>query len=86
MSGRRSGEPKSWLETVTRHRIHVHTKDEHTIEGVLEGTTPDGLVLRAALLHTAGAENPVPMAGDVWVPRERVAFIQDTTSIEGGSA
>lgn len=81
----RSGTPRSWLDSVLRHRIHVHTKDDHTIEGVLECTTPDGLVLRAPVLHSSDAERGVPMAGEVFVPRDRISFIQDTTSIERGS-
>ena len=76
---RRSGEdriPTGWLERVTLRRIHVHTRDDQTIEGTLTVVAADGLVLTAAILHQS--DNPsIPMAGDVFVPSGRIAFVQD---------
>ena len=44
-------------------------------DGVLMEQTPDGVILRAAkLLGDDG--KATSMAGEVWVPRENVAFAQ----------
>jgi hypothetical protein len=76
---RRSGEtrdPDAWLQSVTLRRLHVHMLNEQTIEGTLATNAEDGLVLKAAVLHQA-QQPSIPMAGDVFIPRERIAFIQD---------
>lgn len=54
--------------------MHVHTTDDQTIEGTLVADGTDGLVLTAATLHDA--DGPVPMAGEVFIPRGRVSFVQ----------
>ena len=67
--------PPSWLERVTRQNIIVHTTADQSISGVLMEQTPDGVILRAAkLLGEGGRETS--MAGETWVPRERIAFCQ----------
>ena len=64
-----------WIQGVLRKRITVHTKGGQSLEGSLADTMDDGLVLRAAqLLNDEGA--PTPMAGEVFVPRDHVAFAQ----------
>lgn len=56
-------------------RITVHLKSDDSIEGSLMLETADGIILRSAKLLTAGNE-PASMAGEVFIPRENVAFAQ----------
>jgi hypothetical protein len=70
---RRSGRRSGWLEQATSRRLVVHTSDDRSIEGTVAQVGDDGLVLRAARLL---GPKPVDMAGDVWVPRGRVLFVQ----------
>lgn len=64
--------PDGWLSQRMHRRVIVHTADERSIEGLLAGEWPDGLVLRAATYLETGAE----LAGEVWVPRRQVLFAQ----------
>lgn len=64
-----------WLQAVMAKRITVHLKSDSSIEGSLMLETADGIVLRAAQLLTANNE-PAPIAGEVFIPRENVAFAQ----------
>lgn len=65
---------KRWVRKAVGRRILVHTKDEQTVEGILVLQGRDGLLLNVAKLYSSDGE--VPMAGDVFVPRENVALIQ----------
>lgn len=64
-----------WLKVVLKKRIVVHTTADQTIEGTLMESPKDGLILRAAVLRQA-TNAPLTMAGEVWIPREQVAFAQ----------
>lgn len=64
-----------WLKRVLRKRIIVHTRDDHSIEGVLWEQTRDGIILRAASLLGDGQQK-TSMAGETWIPRENIAFAQ----------
>lgn len=66
---------KSWLKTVTRSRIIVHTKSGLTFRGLLEVEARDGLVLRAAEL-ISGPKQSDELPSETWIPREEVAFAQ----------
>lgn len=68
-------EPNEWLTLVLKKRITVHTRDSQSIEGSLMEKTDDGLILRAAKWLNSGAR-PTTMAGEVFIPRENVAFAQ----------
>lgn len=68
-------EPVKWLESVLRKRIIVHTRDNQSVDGSLVSTMDDGFVLRAARLLNQGAP-ATTMAGEVFIPRENVAFAQ----------
>lgn len=69
------GDRSSWLDRVMKKRVVIHTKDDQSIEGTLMEQVEDGVILRAAkLLNPAGASTP--MAGEVFVPRDNVAFAQ----------
>lgn len=65
----------SWLARATRKRIIVHTRNDQSIEGVLMECLDDGLILRAARLLGADGKQTT-IAGEVFVPRENVAFTQ----------
>jgi hypothetical protein len=54
--------------------VLVSTTDGYTIDGLLETEARDGVVLRAAFL--LGDGDPVPIEGEVFVPRERVSMVQ----------
>jgi hypothetical protein len=64
-----------WLTRVLKKRVIVHLTSGLSMDGVLWEQTPDGVILRAAkLLGDDGKQTS--MAGEVWVPRENVAFAQ----------
>lgn len=66
-------EPAAWLERKIRHRIIVHTIDERSYEGLLEVTAEDGVVLVGTRMLTEGG---MQVAGEVFIPRSQVLFIQ----------
>lgn len=66
---------KTWLATATRRRIIVHTKTDQTFDAILEAELGDGLLLRAASL-VEGPDRSVPLAGEVRIHRDNVAFVQ----------
>lgn len=68
-------EDDSWLGRVLKKRIIVHTRQDQSIEGVLMEHVEDGLILRAANL-LLGDGKKTTMAGEVFVPRENIAFAQ----------
>lgn len=65
--------PASWLDQKMARRLVVHTTDDRSIEGLLESVGPDGVTLRAARLM---GKPPVELGGEIWLPRETVAFVQ----------
>ena len=68
-------EPEAWLDQVMTKRIIVHLKNDTSIDGSLMQTTSDGIILRAAQLLNIGSA-PTSMAGEVFIPRENIAFAQ----------
>ncbi|MCU4184015.1 hypothetical protein K6U06_06560 [Acidiferrimicrobium sp. IK] len=65
--------PADWLARATSRRLVVHTSDDRSIEGTVASVGADGVVLSAARL--LGAKE-IDMAGDVWIPRSKVVFVQ----------
>ena len=63
---------RGWLDRHTAERVIVHTTEDQTLDGLLREVTRDGLVLATVTL----VDHAVDVAGDVWVPREKVAMIQ----------
>ena len=54
--------------------VTLHTRDGHSIRGVLLGVYRDALVLTSATyLHESGEEK---LTGEVVVPYENVGFLQ----------
>ena len=66
-------EPTSWLETVTARKLIVHTTDDHSMEGLLVHTGPDGLLLDHAKLL---GDKPVDLGGRIWIDRAKVLMVQ----------
>jgi hypothetical protein len=62
--------PPTWLDDAMRTRLLVQTRDGQTLDGSLVRVDADGIVLHPA---TYGTEK---LAGEVWVARERVAWVQ----------
>lgn len=67
--------PAAWLDRVMKKKILVHTKQDQSIEGVLMEQVVDGIILRASVLLGENGKRTT-MAGEVFVPRENVAFAQ----------
>ena len=79
MFGRSSNpEPADWLGSVTDRHVLVATRppagEGVTFTGVLVRTGPDGLVLTAA--EMAVGPDAYPMAGEVFIPRSVVLYVQ----------
>ena len=64
--------PRSWLNTQAGARVIVHTKWGKSFDGTLTNLASDGIVLAAATV----LDDRVPVAGDVFIPRSQVAFVQ----------
>ncbi len=64
---------RNWLKRRVRDRAIVYTTDDATFDGLLVTVADDGLVLFDA--HIRSDDN-VRLAGEIYVPREKVRFIQ----------
>lgn len=64
---------RRYLRTLRDRTVLVHTSDQ-TVEGVIVQDAVDGIVIRAAKLHSDGSV--VGMAGDVLIPRDKVLLVQ----------
>lgn len=68
---------RSWLRHQLAHSVLVHTTSDQSIAGVLEEVARDGVILRAArFLDSSDAQ--VPLAGETFIPREKIALVQIT--------
>lgn len=67
---------KTWLTRQTRQRLILHTTADQTFEGILWETFPDGVLLRDAALVVGDKGQKTPLAGEVWIPRLTVLFVQ----------
>jgi hypothetical protein len=66
---------KQWFRQVLKKKVVLHLKSDQSIEAVLVELTRDGVILRAAAL-LGGDGKRTTMAGEVFVPRENIAFAQ----------
>ncbi len=64
---------RRWLKDKVRNRAVVYTLDDQVLEGVLMVAASEGLVLNNTTIR-GGTD--VPLAGDIFVPRENVRFVQ----------
>lgn len=65
---------RSWLTRKLASSVTVHLTTGDSIAGYLEEVGRDGVILRAP--RFLDAEQHVPMAGELFVPREKVLFVQ----------
>lgn len=63
----------TWLERKRGVHLRFNLVDESTIAGVVLEVGPDGVLLGAAEYL---GDQSVPLGGEVFLPKERVAFIQ----------
>lgn len=63
----------TWLDAVTRRRLLVQTTDGQTIDGPLVRVDADGIVVGPARHADSGQS----LAGEVWIPRAKVAWVQN---------
>jgi hypothetical protein len=63
---------RSWLRRRSGSRVVVHTTTDRSLEGTLVTVAPDGLVLVGARYLDA----EVDLGAEVYVPAERVAWMQ----------
>ena len=68
---------RRWVKKHQLQRVLVHTVGNETIDGLLLGEEPGAIILvQSSFVDSSDSAGPVPMAGEVYVPRGRVAFIQ----------
>lgn len=65
---------RTWFRRRRAFSVLVHTTGDETFQGVLVGEFRDGVALRHAKYHSG--EGDVPLAGEVFIPRSRIAFVQ----------
>ena len=64
-----------WWERAHKRHVMVHQTDDRTIRGYVKEVAPDGVLLASAeYLPDQGA--PMPLGGEVFIPRERVNWVQ----------
>ena len=64
-----------WWERSIKRLVMVHSTDDRTIQGYVKEVAPDGVLLASAeYLPDQGPR--VPLGGDVFIPRERVNWVQ----------
>lgn len=66
---------RRWLKRTLTRKVILHLKNDTSIEGVLVAGYRDGVALRHARVLNSKAP-ATEMAGEVFVPREQIAFAQ----------
>jgi hypothetical protein len=64
---------RRWLKDKVRNHAVVYTVEDKVLEGVLAAVTDEGIVLNNTIIHDS---KDVPLAGDVFIPREQLRFVQ----------
>lgn len=65
--------PTGWLRRQLASSVVIHLTDESSIVGYLEEVARDGVILRGA---THLGETRVDIGGEVYIPRNRVKWVQ----------
>lgn len=65
-----------WVREHYLRRVLVHTNDGSTFDGLLQASERAAVILVNASYLSAETEQPVPLAGETYIPRERIAFMQ----------
>lgn len=69
---------RRWIDQVTHQRVLVHTTDDSSFDGVLVTVDVDAVVLADA--KSLDGPEPVGLAGQQWITRDRIKFVQVVTS------
>jgi hypothetical protein len=64
---------RRWLKDKVRQHAVVYTTEDKVLEGVLFVVSDEGIVLNNTVIHEGKG---VPLAGDIFIPRERIRFVQ----------
>jgi hypothetical protein len=67
-----AAEDLGWLAGKVAKKVRVHTKDEVSYDGLLCHVAIDGIVLVGA----RDVDKDVPIAGEIFIPRDNVHMIQ----------
>lgn len=65
-----------WTREHYLKRVLIHTVEGDTFDGLLQSSERAAVILVDAKYHGSGQEQPVALAGQTYVPRERIAFMQ----------
>lgn len=65
-----------WVREHYLVRVLVHTTEGDTFDGLLQASEREAIILVNATFHDSGSEQVVPLAGETYVPRNRIAFMQ----------
>ncbi len=65
-----------WLRESYLTRVLIHTREGDTYDGLLHGSERGAVLLVNASFHAADSEHSVPLAGETYIPRERISFLQ----------
>ncbi len=66
---------RGWLDSKHLHRLIVHTTDDKSVEGCVLRVARDGVVLIQSKF--LDGDGQVPLAGEFFIPRDRIAFVQE---------
>lgn len=64
---------RNWLTRQTQQRAVIYTTDDVALDGLLVTVAKDGVILFDAHVRT---DDNVRLAGEVYIPREKVRFVQ----------
>jgi hypothetical protein len=65
----------SWWATAQRRQVLLHTTDDKTLRGLVQLVTDEGVLVAAPeWLDDSGVA--LPLAGEAFIPHERVRFVQ----------
>jgi len=65
----------SWWEQAQGRQVMLHMTDENTMRGLVSVVVPDGVLLASPEYLHDGAD-PVTVAGEAFIPAERVLWVQ----------
>lgn len=71
-----------WVREHYLKRVLVHTLEGATYDGLLQASERAAIVLVEAKYHGPGDESAVPLAGETYIPRERIAFMQRPAAVK----
>lgn len=64
---------RRWLKSRVQNRVIVYTTEEQVLDGLLSVVAGDGVVLLDTRVRN---DQDVSLQGEVYIPREKVRFVQ----------